>query len=265
MPPSSTRSPSRPVVGFLDFGRPDLSHPRLAARLEELRKIGSIEVPVEAPLDHHPTAVLLAFLEQLRGAELSRCLFASVDEDSPPARVLDELAKLQARGAALISISYGRHASQREEGWGELEDGVARICANSELIVVAAAGQPTDLLPHGFDLHIPASVPEVIAVDGEDRWWGDPPGSGEDAVLLASREAPLGGPPGSSFAAPRIAAQVCRILNALPREFWRRAVVRRILRAACVPPPRGVPAWGRPDPERLEEILRSDLSAWASS
>ena len=88
-----------------------------------------------------------------------------------PPRFWHPIWNLQ-RGSRIINLSYGRLSLERKRGWAALEWGMELLCRVTGVTVVAAAGQPCEGLMEGRRLHLPASVPEVLAADGEDRWSG---------------------------------------------------------------------------------------------
>ena len=204
----------------------------------------------------HASGVFAAFLDALNPGVSVRCSFESLGRSAGPFAWLAAMDRLLAHGTTVLNLSYGRRAVERGEGWAALEWGTQLLARLSGAVIIAAAGQPSPGRHMGSDLHLPASVPEVLTADGPERAWGDPPGWGEERILLASSEDPMGGLGGSSFSAPRITALVCEILYHLPQKLRTRELVQALLLASCEPPLPGIPAAGRPNPDRLRAILR---------
>jgi len=248
----------KPVAAFVDMGRPDLRHHRLEPLLLRLPFIPSFSLYGEDGVADHPTSVLLAYLEALGGSGPSRCIFESLAPRADAHAWLAAIERLVHRGAQIVTISWGRRSLERDHGWRALEEGLQRLCRRSGVIVVAAAGQPSDGLTEGRRLYLPASLPEVLAADARKRWWGDCAiDASESEILLADGSDPLGGRHGSSFAAPRLAARVTEILCRLRPEQWRPEVVRAVLLAGARPAGGDIPSPGTPETERLQRILET--------
>jgi len=256
--PPCSREMDATVMGFVDIGRPDLRHPQLELSILRLPHIPLFSIHGDEVIAPHPTSVLASYLEALGEVAPSRCLFESLPPGAGPFAWLASLDRLILRGAKIVNLSYGRLPLERALGWAALEWGTRLLCRTNQVLVVAAAGQPCDSLREGRRLHLPASAPEVLAADGEGRWWAHGPiEEGEEEILLASRHDPLGGREGSSFSAPRLAARVTEIHGRLPGGSRHPELLRAVLLAGARPSRPELPSPGAPESTRLWRIAVS--------
>lgn len=232
-----------PLVGVIERGRPDLAHPALAAIAASARVTAGI-----APFHPHATAVAAALLEGTL-APPPRTMFVPVSRDCRQQGWLAGADSLAAHDARVLNLSLGVRPSDLGDGWELFERGLVTIAALHGISLVAAAGSADA----GAGVLVPARDPAVLAVGGAEH---AAPIGAERPELLASDRAPFGDAPGSSFAAPRIAALAAHAMAAIPRAQIDPALVRALLMAAR-------PGGGRiPRPARLRRLVTRGCFAW---
>ncbi len=271
-----------PLVGIVELGRPDLTHPQLEASARPWsesgrRRLRSLGDPVVHP---HATAVVAALLASTSDDAFD-VLCYSLPRDRRQLAWLSALDELIARGASVINLSFGVWPDDLEDGWGLLERGIEVLCALHGVTVVASAGNGSRDRAELHQVRVPARDPAVLAVGGVieegsglsafERGCASKDGKPE---LAAVANHPFGETAGTSMAAPRVTKIVAEAMGQVRQAAHRPELARALVLAACEAGPRDPhgsdgpvghsTGLGIPARARLQEICRRGWFAWGT-